>query len=113
MLEIKKNNNNLGRTVFGLLPNLYCEKKKIVLQDYAMYCNREVAGLGGRCIAIHLVRLEIVLQKGSVLQACRLRDCIAIHQGVLQVERGLGREKCIATRLNDLGHCIVIHSGVL
>ena len=34
-----------------------------------MYCNREVAGLGGRCIAIHLVRLEIVLQeKESVLQ---------------------------------------------
>ena len=84
-------------------------KKKIVLQDNAMYCNREVAGLGERCIAIHLVRLEIVLQKGFVLQACRLRDCIAIHQGVLQVERGLGREVycslgeqwvyCIARRL--------------
>ena len=73
-----------------------------------MYYNREVAGLGGRCIVIHLVRLEIVLQKGSVLQAYRLRDCIAIHQGVLQVERGLGREKCIVTRLNDLGHCIAI-----
>ena len=42
------------------------------------------------------------------MQACRLRDCIAIHQGVLQVERGLGREKCIATCLNDLGHCIAI-----
>ena len=46
-------------------------KKKIVLQDNAMYYNKEVAGLGGRCIAIHLVRLEVVLQKGSVLQALR------------------------------------------
>ena len=42
---------------------IYIVKKKIVLQDNAMYCNREVAGLEGRCIAIHLVRLEIVLQE--------------------------------------------------
>ena len=37
-----------------------------------MYCNREVAGLGGRCIAIHLVRLEIVLQ-GEAGLYCSLR----------------------------------------
>ena len=36
------------------------------------------------------------------------KDCIAIHQVILQVERGLGRDKCIATRLNDIGHCIAI-----
>ena len=103
------------KKLFGVEPflgyNPICIVKKyfFLLQDNAMYYSREVAGLGGRCIAIHFVRLEIVLQKkGSVLQACRLRNCIAIHQGVLQVERGLGREKCIATRLDDLGHCIAI-----
>ena len=41
-----------------------------------MYCNREVAGLGGRCIAIHLVRLEIVLQVGKDMGG---KDYITIH----------------------------------
>ena len=68
------------------------KKKIFMLQDNAMYCNREVAGLGGRCFAIHLVRLEIVLQqvwKGwlqykYVLQAVGWRNYIAIHKTVLQ-----------------------------
>ena len=36
------------------------------------------------------------------------KDGIAVHQVVLQDERGLGRDKCIATRLNDISHCIAI-----
>ena len=65
--EKKYNNNNekkkLVQNRFWATAQFILWKKKIVLQDNAMYCNREVAGLGGRCIAIHLVRLEIVLQQ--------------------------------------------------
>ena len=58
----EKKKNNLVQNRFWATAQFILWKKKIVLEDNAMYCNREVAGMGGRCIAIHLVRLEIVLQ---------------------------------------------------
>ena len=66
----------MQKPFLGYCPIYIVKKKKFVLQDNAMYCNREVAGLGGRCIAIHLVRLEIVLQVGKDMGG---KDYITIH----------------------------------
>ena len=89
---------NWCRTVFGLLPNLYCEKKK------NLYCKK------GKCIAreCSVARGEIVLQdkvciaiekegwlgKGSV---SRYNFCIVAVAAGLGWEFVLRYKNCIAT----------------
>ena len=75
-------------TVLQGLEVLYCEQ--------GLYCSLKRKGN-------YIARLVLYCNRGRLA-----KDCIAIHQVVLQVERGLGRDKCIATRLNDIGHCIAI-----
>ena len=67
--QMKKKKKKIWcRIVFGLLPKLYYEKKKLVLQDNAMYCDHS-AVLARVCIAI----LKLYCKK----QERRLWDCIA------------------------------------
>ena len=76
------------RTVFGLLPKLYCEKKKyifciaslaIVLQALQLYCKREGwKNYSENCIAIHC----IVLQRSKLRWlnlGCNTLEYIAIE----------------------------------